>query len=234
MLVLAAALLFPCFVIREKHVSSPVVRVTLFAKDLGYSLSNVAALLNYGATFAIGYCLSIYLQNVQGISSSSAGLILISQPLMMTLVSPFAGRFSDRIAPHKLASAGMAVTAFGLFLLSPLRVDFPIWRIIVSLLVMGIGFGLFSSPNTNAVLSCVDKDHYGEANSILGTMRNLGQSVSMVIIIMIFGASVGDVVIATAPPDALTSAIKTAVWVYAFICLAGTGISLVRSKRSNA
>ncbi len=230
LLVLLAALLMPCFVILEKRSPSPLVQVRLFALDMGYTLSNLTALLNYGATFALSYTMSLYLQNVKGLSSSMAGLVLISQPLVMAVISPFAGRLSERVAPHMLASAGMGISALGLFLLSTIGVDFPLWRIISALAVIGTGFGFFSSPNTNAVLSCVDKSHYGEANSILGTMRTLGQSISMVIIIFILGACVGNVVIAKAPPELLSDAIRTALIIYAFICLAGTGLSLVRSK----
>ncbi len=230
LLVLLSIVLLPCFAVWEKRSPYPLVQVRLFALDMGYTLSNLAALLNYGATFALSYTMSLYLQNVKGLSSSAAGLVLISQPLVMTVISPFAGRLSERVAPHKLASAGMAISALGLFLLSTISVDFPLWRIIFALAVIGIGFGFFSSPNTNAVLSCVDKSHYGEANSILGTMRTLGQSVSMVIIIYILGACVGNVVISKAPPETLSDAIRTALVIYAFICLAGTGLSLFRGK----
>jgi EmrB/QacA subfamily drug resistance transporter len=233
-LVAVSVILFIIFVIWEKKAKAPIVQVRLFTQDLGYTLSNLTALLNYGATSAISYMLSIYLQNVKGMPTSTAGLVLISQPIMMALISPFAGRLSERIAPHKLAGAGMAISAVGVFLLSTISPDFPMWRIVTALLILGIGFGFFSSPNTNAVLSCVKKEHYGEANSILSTMRTLGQSASMVIIMYILGAVVGNVVIAKAPPALLTEAIRTSMLVYAFICVIGTVISFVRSKTTKA
>ncbi|MBR0375377.1 MAG: MFS transporter [Firmicutes bacterium] len=198
LLVLLSLPLLWLFVKNELKSANPVIQVRLFAQDRGYTLSNVAALLNYGATFAISYSLSIYLQNVKGMSSSLAGLVLICQPIVMAGVSSVAGRLSDRIAPYKLASFGMLVITAGLLYLSWLKPATPLWTIIAALLVIGLGFGFFSSPNPNAVLSCVDKSHYGEANSILGTMRTLGQSSSMVMVLLIFGAIVGDTIITEA------------------------------------
>lgn len=222
--------LLPCFIWRELKVAYPTVQVRLFRNDLGYTLSNVAALLNYGATFAISYMLSLYLQNVLGYSSSFAGIVLISQPVVMSFVAPFAGRLSDRIAPYKLASLGMAVITGGLFMLSTIGADTPLVLIISYQVFIGVGFGLFSSPNNNAVLSCVDRSHVGEANAILATMRTLGMSISMVIVLAILGAFVGNVVIATADPATLTNAIHFAMVVYALICVVGTLISFASRK----
>lgn len=230
LLVGIGAILFFAFIFWEKRAKAPVVQVRLFARDIGYTLSNLTALLNYGATAAISYTMSLYLQNVKGMSTSMAGLVLISQPAMMALISPFAGRLSERVAPHKLASLGMAITACGVFMLSNLSPNLSLVYIIAALMVVGIGFGFFSSPNTNAVLSCVEKEFYGEANSILSTMRTLGQSTSMVIIMYILSSVVGNVVISTASPEALTSAIRTSMVVYAVICAVGTGLTLVRSR----
>lgn len=232
-LVLIGIVLLPGFVLWERRAAHPAVDVRLF-RNPAYSLSNIAALLNYGATFAIGYTMSLFLQNVLGLSTSLAGLVLISQPVMQTIVSPFAGRLSDRIAPYKLASAGMAIIAVGLFLFAAITPQTPVVLIIVNLAIVGFGFGLFSSPNTNAVLSCVDRSHVGEANAILGTMRSLGMSISMVIVIFILGSSVGNVVIAQAPPSELSAAVATAMQMFAWICVVGTAISLVRGKPGKA
>ena len=162
--------------------------------------------------------------------SSLAGLVLICQPIVMAGVSALAGRLSDRIAPYKLASFGMLVITAGLLYLSWLKPATPLWTIIAALLVIGLGFGFFSSPNTNAVLSCVDKSHYGEANSILGTMRTLGQSSSMVMVLLIFGAIVGNTVITEADPLLLTQAIRRNLQLSGLICFIGALISMVRGR----
>ena len=229
-LVLASLPLFYLFARHELGVAQPVVQVRLFTRDAAYTLSNLAALLNYGATFAISYAMSIFLQNVAGLSSGRAGLLLIAQPLVMACVSPAAGRLSDRVAPYKLASLGMLLTSLGLLLLSLLLPKAVLWQLAACLVLIGLGFGLFSSPNTNAVLACVDKSHYGEANSILGTMRTLGQSSSMVCVMFILGSYVGNVVITQAPPEVLTLAISRVMLTGCLVCLAGMGLSLVRGK----
>ena len=230
LLVLLSLPLLWLFVKNELRSVNPVIQVRLFARDRAYTLSNLAALLNYGATFAISYSMSIYLQNVKGMPSSLAGLVLICQPIVMAGVSSVAGRLSDRIAPYKLASFGMLVITAGLLYLSWLKPATPLWTIIAALLVIGLGFGFFSSPNTNAVLSCVDKSHYGEANSILGTMRTLGQSSSMVMVLLIFGAIVGNTVITEADPLLLTQAIRRNLQLSCLICFIGALISMVRGR----
>jgi MFS family permease len=233
-LVVLGVALLGCFIAVELRSDHPAVQVRLFARDAGYSLSNAAALMNYGATFAISYTLSLYLQNVAGLPSSLAGIVLICQPGVQTLVSPFAGRLSDRIAPYKLASAGMGIIAVGLFLLSGITASTPLVQVVGYLVLVGFGFGLFSSPNTNAVLSCVDKKHLGEANAILSTMRSLGMSISMVIVLAVFGSVVGNVVVSDAPVDSLVAAIHTAMLIFGCICVVGTGISLVRRRAKQA
>ncbi|MBQ1343377.1 MAG: MFS transporter [Firmicutes bacterium] len=230
LLVLLSFAWLALFVRNELQAASPVIQVRLFAQDRAYTLSNLAALLNYGATFAISYSLSIYLQNVKDMPSSLAGVVLICQPLTMAAFSSLAGRLSDRIAPYKLASFGMLVITAGLLYLSWLRPETPLWSIVIALLVIGFGFGFFSSPNTNAVLSCVDKSHYGEANSILGTMRTLGQSSSMVMVLLIFGAYIGNTVISQADPLLLTAAIRRNLQISCLICFVGALISLVRGR----
>jgi hypothetical protein len=110
----AGFLLLILFFILQRKSLSPIINVSLFATNLAYTASNLAALLNYGATFAIGYLSSIYLQVVMGYSSQTAGLILIVQPIIMALISPAMGKMSDSVSPHKLSTIGMLLCAAGL------------------------------------------------------------------------------------------------------------------------
>jgi len=108
----------------------------------------------------VTFLLSLDLQYTKGFSPGHAGSILVVQPVVMAMISPIAGRLSDRIEPRIVASAGMAFTALGLFFLIFLTEATPIWYLVVALIILGIGFGLFSSPNTNAIMSSVDKRFY--------------------------------------------------------------------------
>jgi EmrB/QacA subfamily drug resistance transporter len=229
-LIPVSVLLFMFFVRHELHAQSPVIQVRLFRKNIGYLLSNLAALLNYGATFALGYLLSIYLQVIRGFDSQAAGLILISQPLIMALLSPFAGRLSDRIASHKLASFGMGLCALGLFLFIFISAEFPLVLIILYLIIVGIGFAFFSSPNTNAVMSCVEPRDYGVASSILATMRNLGHSSSMAIVTFIVATFLGSTPLSETDAASLIHVMKVSYIVFTCLCIAGVFISLKRDR----
>jgi EmrB/QacA subfamily drug resistance transporter len=149
------------FVRLELGVPSPVLDMSLFRKNPVFAFSNLAALINYAATFAVGFLLSLDLQYARGFSPAGAGLILVAQPVTMAVVSPFAGRLSDRVEPRVLASLGMALSALGLAALAAVGGGTSTGFVVASLVVFGLGFGLFSSPNTNAVMSAVAPRQYG-------------------------------------------------------------------------
>lgn len=218
------------FVMREAKAKEPAVKVDMFKKDIGYAFSNLSALMNYGATFAIGYLISIYLQVVMEYSSQTAGIIMISQPIIMAVLSPVAGRFSDKVSPFRMSSAGMALCAAGTSIFIFIGRDTPLAVIIAALVITGLGFSLFSSPNTNAVMSCVDKHDYGVASSILATMRSIGHTLSMVIVTVTVNFYVGDIPLADASPQQLIMVIKASFVVFTVICIAGVFISLKRKK----
>ena len=216
------------FIIHESRSEDPIVNVTLFRENKGYAFSNISAMLNYGATFAISYLISIYLQVVMGYSSQTAGLIMIFQPIIMAVLSPVMGRFSDRISPFKMSSVGMAFCAAGTFIFIFIGRETQIFVIIMALVITGLGFSLFSSPNTNAVMSCVDKAEYGVASSILATMRSIGHTLSMVIVTITVTMLIEDMPLADAPAEVLIKVIRISFIVFTLICTAGDFISLKR------
>lgn len=216
------------FVWHEWKAEDPAVKVTMFKDNIGYAFSNLSALLNYGATFAISYLISIYLQVVMGYSSQAAGLIMIFQPIIMAVLSPVSGRISDRVSPFKLSSAGMAFCAAGTAVFIFIGQDTGLIIIIVALIITGLGFSLFSSPNTNAVMSFVDKDDYGVASSILATMRSIGHTLSMVIVTIVVSQFMADVPLAEAEPEILVRVIRISFIVFTSICALGVFISLKR------
>ena len=227
----AGIVLAASFVLREKKTDNPLLKIELFRKNRVFAFSNLAALINYSATFAVGFFVSLYLQYLKGMSPRSAGLILIAQPVMMTAFSPFAGRLSDRVEPRIVASLGMAISSLGLFLLAFLRAGSGLTFVVASLAVLGFGFALFSSPNTNAVMSSVEKKFYGVASATLGTMRLVGQTLSMGIAMLIFGALVGRVQITAASQGSFLQAVRTGFIIFAALCFAGVFASLARGNR---
>lgn len=218
------------FVLHEKKARDPIINVSLFARNATYTAANIAALLNYGATFAIGYLLSIYLQVVMGYTSQIAGMILIIQPLIMAAVSPTMGKFSDKYSPHKLSSIGMGLCALSLSFFVFITETTPLAVIILALVIAGIGFGVFSSPNTNAVMACVDKEDYGVASSVLATMRSLGHTSSMAIVTVVVGAYMGSQSLSEASPQLLIDTMHTAFIIFTGICLLGIFIKPLISR----
>ncbi len=220
------------FALYEMRIPSPVVDITLLTKNRIFAFSNLSALINYSATFAVTFLLSLDLQYTKGFTPVHAGSILVVQPVVMAMISPIAGRLSDKIEPRIVASAGMAFTALGLFLLIFLTETTPIWYLVVTLIVLGIGLGLFSSPNTNAIMSSVDKRFYGVASGMNGTMRLLGQMLSMGIAMMIFAIVIGPVEITPAYYSQFVLSVHYAFILFTAFCIIGVFASLVRGKRS--
>ncbi|WP_430973465.1 MFS transporter [Sunxiuqinia rutila] len=175
----------------ESRSTAPVIDTRLFTRNRLFAFSNLAALINYSATFAIVFLLSLYLQKIQSLSPRDAGTILIAQPIMMAIFSPLAGRLSDRIQPRYLATLGMSMCTLGLGAFAFLAESTPIGLIVALLVWVGLGFAFFSSPNMNTIMSSVDKSQYGLASGSAATMRVLGQIVSMTIATLFFAAMLG-------------------------------------------
>ncbi|MFA7694643.1 MAG: MFS transporter [Methanoregula sp.] len=231
-LVVAGLVLIGVFVWFEQRQDCPVLNMQLFFKSRIFAFSNVAALINYSATYAIAFLLSLDLQYTKGFSAEHAGFILIAAPVIQVLVSPFAGRLSDRYDSQVISSVGMGFTALGLFLLIFLTETTPLWYIIVVLMILGLGFGLFSSPNTNAIMSAVEKKYYGVASGINGTMRLLGQMLSMGIAMMLFAIVIGQVEITPDYYPQFTTSLHYAFILFTILCLLGIFASLARGKNS--
>jgi len=219
------------FVLYELEAPEPLLDLRLFRHNRIFAFSNLAALFNYSATSAVAFLMSLYLQYIKGLPPQKAGLVLVAQPVVMALASPFAGRLSDRSEPRLIASSGMALSAAGLLLFSLLGAATGFPFIVGSLVLLGLGFGLFSSPNTNAVMCSVEKKHLGIASAALGTMRLTGQMMSAGTTMMIFALFMGRVPI-TPPvyPQFLQSA-RFAFAFFAALCVAGIFASLARGDR---
>jgi len=228
--ILAGILGILVFIWWETKVASPVLQMTLFRNNTVFALSNLAALLSYSATFAVAFLLSLYLQYIKGFSPQNAGLVLVSMPAVQALFSPLAGRLSDRIEPRIIASVGMGLTTIGLSLLIFLGQNTAIGFILVSLAILGFGFALFSSPNTNAIMSSVNKRYYGVASATLATMRQIGMTLSMGIAMLIFALFIGRVEITTEYYPSFLAGMKVAFVVSAALCFGGIFASLARGK----
>ena len=219
---------FAAFGAWELKAGSPVLNLRLFAGNRPFTFSNLAALIHYSAVYAVTFLLSLYLQYIKALTPQQAGLVLIFQPVVQAVFSPAAGRLSDRVEPRILASSGMMLTATGLCLLAFLGQGTPMWAIIANLILFGLGYALFSSPNMNAVMGSVERKSYGVASCMLSTMRLLGQMLSMGIATLLFALFLGRVEITPELyPQFLVSA-RTTFAIFAVLCVIGVFASLAR------
>ncbi|MGB9978065.1 MFS transporter [Methanobacterium sp.] len=226
--IITGILLFLGFTWWELSIDSPVLDMKLFLKNRAFAFSNLAALINYSATFAVTFLLSLYLQYVKGLSAQNAGLILVAQPIIMAITTPFAGRLSDRYEPRILASIGMALVTLGLLIFAFISAQTTFEYIIIGLLVLGLGFGFFSSPNTNAIMGSVERRFFGVASATVSTMRLVGQVLSMGIAMLIFALLIGRVQILPAQYPALIQSIQITFIIFAVLCFGGIFASLAR------
>ena len=228
-LVIAGIIGFVAFLMYELRLESPVLNVKLF-KNRTFAFSNLAALINYSATFAVTFLLSLYLQYIKALDPLSAGLILVAQPVMMAIFAPIAGRLSDKFVPQKLAALGMSLSTIGLFLFAFINEETSIEFITLGLLIIGTGFGFFSSPNTNAIMGSVERRFYGVASAMVSTMRLLGQTFSMGFALLVFAIFIGNVQITMLQYPALLSSIHTVFLICTVLCFIGIFAALTRTK----
>ncbi|MDR3060690.1 MAG: MFS transporter [Dysgonamonadaceae bacterium] len=222
--------LFLFFAYYERRYTSPVFNVNLISKNRIFALSSLSALINYAATSAVAFMLSLYLQYIGGFDARTAGLILISQACIQSVFSLISGRLSDKIPPSVLATMGMSIIVVGLTGMIFISPEMPVSVLIVFLVLLGIGFGIFSSPNTNVIMSSVEKKYYGQASATMGTMRLTGQAFSMGIAGMTLSLFVGGKKITPeVHPDFMKSLHITFI-IFVLLCVIGIYASAQRTK----
>lgn len=221
------------FVMLELRVKIPVFDMKLF-RNRTFGFASLAALINYMATFAVVFFLSLYLQYIKGFDPQDAGFILVAQPVIMAILAPIAGRLSDKYEPRIIATIGMSLTTLGLAQFIFLGPNTDVIFILSGLIVLGAGFGLFSSPNTNSIMGSVERRFLGIASATVSTMRLIGQTLSMGIAILIFSLFIGRVIIAPENYDELLSSIQIAFMIFTLLCFVGIFVSLTGRSKDKA
>ena len=218
------------FVHLARNTEHPIFDVRLFYRNRVFAMSSLASFILYTATFANVVLIGLYLQYIRGMSASAAGLIMMIQPVTMAAVSPIAGKISDHLEPRLIATFGMLVTFTGLVLLLFLDGTSSQSYLVAALVTTGIGFSLFSSPNTNAIMGSVEKRYYGSASGSIATMRTLGQMSSMVLVTLVFALVIGQVEIQPDNYTDLQKAIRICFSLAALLCLPGMVFSFSRGN----
>ena len=232
----------------------PMLDVSLFTHNRLFAAGNFSALLNYLSYYCVSFLSAFYLQRVIGFNSLQAGLVLLAMPATMAVLSPVSGWLSDRIGSRTLASLGMVLITAGLLLMSTLgpvsvsssphsAVTATTEEITLYLFVIGLGMGMFSAPNTSAVIGSVDPSRTGVASGTLSTMRYMGQSLSLAMMGAILASVASNAVVSAFFVGTSTGAItgatvnlflagmKEALLVGAVIAAVGVFTSLVRGAK---
>ncbi|MBN2165837.1 MAG: MFS transporter [Marinilabiliaceae bacterium] len=223
-------ILAPVFILSQYKKTNPLLPVKLFRNNILFSFSNLAALINYSGTFANIFYLSIFLQKIHHLSPQITGAILVIQPITQAILSPVSGHLSDRVEPRFLATMGMVLNALGLALLAFININTPITYISIYLLIMGVGFALFSSPNMNTIMGSVNKDQLGMASGISATMRIIGQMVSMSLAALLFSLSFNKTPVMDVSNDLFLNTYNIALIIMSCFCVIGSLFSFFRGE----
>ena len=234
-LLLAGTIGLGLFLAVEKRSDSPLLDVHLLSHNRFFTLSSLAALGNYAATFGVVFFMSLFLQYAKGLSAREAGFILLLQPLMQVVTSPISGRLADRIAISKLATSGMLISAAGLLLASiTLSIATPLWLVGLELMLIGAGFGIFITPNSTAIMDSVPRRQFGVASGMIGAMRTLGMATSMTTITVVFSLFMGDQAVTDTNLDQFIASMRTALVLFSVFSCLGVILSLSRGTRKQS
>jgi MFS family permease len=220
------------FVFYESRISSPLLDVHLLKTNRVFAFSNIATWLNYAACFGFLFFFSIYLQSVKGLPAQTAGFVLVVQPAVQAVFSFVAGRLAGRFPPAYIATVGMVICALDLVVAATVGADTSMMTVLVILAVIGMGFGIFSSPNTTAIMSSVGPEHYGIAASLMATMRGAGMLASMTLITAILSVYMGDHAVTAQTGAMFIKSMQTAFICFSLLCAVGVGFSFVRFQRN--
>jgi MFS family permease len=212
----------------ESRSPDPLIELGLFRHNRLFALSNLAAVISYVSVWGVSFLMSLYLQFVKGLSAQTAGFVLITGVALQAGFSPVAGRLADRVQARWLASFGMGLCFLGLLALSFLRAESSYGFIIVALCLLGLGYAFFSGPNQASIMGSVERRQVTVAGASLGTMRVIGQSMSIAIATLVLALVVGRQDIRPADYPALLTAARISFAIMTALCLLGTAVSLVR------
>ena len=215
----------------ETRVNTPAFNMRLF-KNMKFTSSNIAALCSYLAVASLTTILNYHFQYVRGWNAQMAGLILIVTPIIMAFMAPTSGNLSDRIHPQKLAALGMGIATLALLILVFLDANTPIWLIVLAMILQGIGMGLFTSPNTNAIMSSVPPNETPNASVAQSAMRTIGQTMSLGLLTLVFAWIMGSLKLSSQYAGMVVQASQIVCIICTVICIVGIFSSLVgvRSK----
>jgi EmrB/QacA subfamily drug resistance transporter len=241
---IAAAVLLPLWVLVERYGHAPMLDLTIFRNRM-FAASSGAAFINGLSRFALMFVFVFYFQGAQGDDPITAGVKLAPLAVGMLISSPLAGIWADRHGSRALAALGMLVTAAGLAAMTTLEAHSPYWQSTLWLLIVGVGSGMFNSPNTAAMMGTVPTHRRGIAAGARMMLQNTGAVISIAFVLAIVTAAVPKEVLfkifsglasglSDAKLEPFIHNMHVALWVLAATSVLGAGVSLMRPKHAGA
>jgi EmrB/QacA subfamily drug resistance transporter len=239
-----ALVLLPLFIVIERRSRAPMLDLRLFSNKL-FATATAAAFINGLSRFALLFVFVFYFQGAQGDDAVTAGIKLTPMAVGMLVASPVAGIWADRHGSRMLSAAGMLLSAVGLAAMTTLQVDSPYWQSSLWLALVGIGSGMFNSPNTAAMMGAVPPHRRGVAAGVRTLLQNTGAVLSIAFVLAIVTNAVPQDVLlkifsgvtsglSTAQLDPFIHNMHTALWVLAATSVVGAGVCLMRPAHVRA
>ncbi|MFN2569549.1 MAG: MFS transporter [Candidatus Dormibacteria bacterium] len=235
---IAAAVLLPLFLLVEARQRAPMLDLSLFGNRL-FSASCGAAFLNGLSRFALMFVFVFYFQGPEGDSAIGAGLKLIPMAMGMLIASPLAGVIADRRGSRSLATGGMLLSGAGLALMTTLQVSSPYWQAALWLFAVGVGSGMFNSPNTAAMMGAVPAHRRGVAAGARTLITNSGAVISIAFVLAVITAAVPKPVLfaifsglasglSAQQLEPFISNMHLALWILAGVSVLGAAVCMLR------
>jgi MFS family permease len=197
-ILLSGVLCLILFLVRENRVNNPLIDIPVIGKNRLFLTTNLIVILFNASNFAVIFLTSLYLQDIRNLDPRAAGLILLTTVIFMVLLSPFAGKLSDRFEPVIVIGTGAALSSAGLIIYTFLDSETSLFLIILALSLVGAGIAFCQSPLVRTTVSAVPKGMYGLASGMIETMRLLGMTISVAIAGIVFGVFLGNTPLTTA------------------------------------
>ncbi|MFQ3248356.1 MAG: EmrB/QacA subfamily drug resistance transporter [Glaciecola sp.] len=230
-LLLISLLSLVSFIVHQSRDRQPLIRVQMFKESRVFSMSLTTSFLMYGSNFAIIFLLSLYLQYIKGFSPAYAGQILLMQALCMAIVAPFAGKLADRFQARIVATIGCSIVALGFLFLNQIDSSTTAIYIGASLGLVGLGFGLFSTPNNSAIMGAVKEQEVGVASASMNLSRTIGNLVGMSIVNLMMHYYMGDATFTSENNPALMQIISLSLMLSLVFVIIASFVSAVRGKQ---
>jgi len=229
---LAGALcLLACYIYLEWHSKFPLLELRLFTQNRVFSLSALAAFINYASSFGVSFYFSMYLQGLRGLSVSDAGLFLAVQAIVQMFAAPLAGRLADRYGASPISTLGIALCGAGIAVAALIEIHTPLSLLIGVQILLGAGFGLFATPNTTLILESAGPRYLGQASGVTGAMRTGGMLANMIIVTTTLGFFMGQAPLHPENASVFMESMRLDFWLFAGLNLLAIGCALGRQPQ---